>query len=217
MRALLLTFALFAFSALNLLGTDHARLADAIRIEEGYVGRPGALGEEGPYQIRAITWRQHMQPHCTGVACSLCRDFATDDGRELRTNPGPRARGNGAALPFALAREERYARACALKHLAWLAAKLEARGVPASPFNLAAAWNAGLARYTSGRAPERAYHYALRVELLYLTSGRLQSRPHDAVCIVHPRSARELSPLIGRAPEECVCRAPTNVRIGSNL
>lgn len=28
----------------------------------------------------------------------LCRDFATDDGRELRTNTGPRARGNGATL-----------------------------------------------------------------------------------------------------------------------
>ena len=147
----LLTFALFASFAVNLLGTpataqagrpapggEHAAsvdlplLADAIRTVEGYRGQPGALGEEGPYQIRAITWRQHM--------------------------PG---------IAFARAVHEPTARACALKHLAWLARNLEARGVPATAFNLAAAWNAGLDRYTTGRAPERAYAYALRVEAIY--------------------------------------------------
>lgn len=69
--------------------------------------------------------------------------------------------------PFAEARQAAPARACALKHIAWLARSLEARGVPATPFNLAAAWNAGLDTYTTGRAPERAYHYAAAIERIY--------------------------------------------------
>lgn len=135
-RALLLLCALVTApkgKADHGLAPDLGRLADCIRSEEGYRGRPGTLGEEGPYQIRAITWQQHMR----GTA-------------------------------FAMARQEGPARACALKHLAWLSRSLEARGVPASAFNLAAAWNAGLERYVSGRAPERAYAYARRVESLYL-------------------------------------------------
>lgn len=74
-------------------------------------------------------------------------------------------------IPFAKAREEAPARACALKHIAWLAGRLEARGVAVTPFNLAAAWNAGLTGYTTGRAPERAYHYAADVAALYLNAG----------------------------------------------
>lgn len=131
-RAFLILGALCASVVQSTAGTDHARLADALRIAEGYRGRPGALGEEGPYQIRSITWRQHM-----------------------------------GSKPHAMARQEAAGRACALQHLAWLAARLEARGVPATAFNLAAAWNAGLDRYTTGRAPERAYHYALRVDEIY--------------------------------------------------
>ncbi|MBA4136735.1 MAG: hypothetical protein C0518_05405 [Opitutus sp.] len=116
---------------------DSERLVDALREREGYRGRPGALGEAGPYQIRAQTWAQHM--------------------------PG---------VPFARAREEGPARACALKHVAWLRAQLAARGVEPSVFNLAAAWNAGLARYVSGRAPERAYRFAADVEAIYSEAVR---------------------------------------------
>lgn len=111
---------------------DAHREADALRVREGFRGVDGRLLERGPYQFRAITWRQHM--------------------------PG---------VPFALAREEGPARACALKHIRWLAAQLEARGVPGSPFNVAAAWNAGLEQYVSGRAPVRAYRFAADVASLY--------------------------------------------------
>jgi len=74
-------------------------------------------------------------------------------------------------MSFAMARQEAPARACALKHIAWLARQLEARGVPATAFNIAAAWNAGLEDYTTGRAPVRAYRYAADVARLYLAVG----------------------------------------------
>lgn len=70
-------------------------------------------------------------------------------------------------IPFAQARQTAPARACALKHIAWLAEQLKARGVAVTPFNLAAAWNAGLTGYTTGRAPDRAYHYAADVAAIY--------------------------------------------------
>lgn len=70
-------------------------------------------------------------------------------------------------ISFAKARQEGPARLCALKHIAWLTRQLEARNVPATAFNLAACWNAGLTGYTTGRAPVRAYEYAGRVENLY--------------------------------------------------
>lgn len=111
---------------------DAARQADALRLREGYRGRPGALREEGPYQIREVTWRQHM-----------------------------------GSMPFAMARQEGPARACALKHIRWLAGQLEARDLEVSPRAVAVAWNAGLARYLSGRAPERAWHFAADVAALY--------------------------------------------------
>lgn len=72
-----------------------------------------------------------------------------DRGAELR------ARGE-AVTDEAIAREQ----------LLWLARGLERRGVPVTPFNLAVAWNAGLNRYTSGKAPVRAYEFARRVENL---------------------------------------------------
>lgn len=73
--------------------------------------------------------------------------------------------------PFAEARNHALARACAVKHVRWLATQLEARGVDASVFNIAAAWNAGLERYLSGRAPVRAYHFAADVVAIYSKSG----------------------------------------------
>ncbi len=70
-------------------------------------------------------------------------------------------------MPFARAVQERPALACALKHIAWISAALEASGVPATPFNVAAAWNSGLDCYIHGRAPVRAYRYARDVEQIY--------------------------------------------------
>lgn len=85
--------------------------------------------------------------------------------------------------PFALARQEGPARACALKHLAWLSLELSRKGVDPSVFNLAAAWNAGLEGYTTGRAPVRAYRYALRVEALYLSRPSSTGAKADAAAV----------------------------------
>lgn len=112
---------------------DATRLAGALRVREGYRGVDGRLGELGPWQLREITWRQHM-----------------------------------AGKPFAMARQEGPARLCAERHIEWLRRELRRIGLPDSVFNVAAAWNAGLDRYTTGRAPERAYLYARDVERLYL-------------------------------------------------
>lgn len=68
--------------------------------------------------------------------------------------------------PFAMARQEGPARACALKHVAWLRARLRAAGADDNAYNLALAWNAGLSAVLRGRAPERSYDYAGRVVAL---------------------------------------------------
>jgi len=51
----------------------------------------------------------------------------------------------------------------ARRHLAWLQALLQRRGVAVVPFNLALCWNAGAARALGGRAPISSYDYARRV------------------------------------------------------
>lgn len=142
------TIALTVVVAAHASGLDAQRLADALRVREGYRGQPGALGEAGPWQIRAVTWAQHM--------------------------PG---------IPFARAVQAGPARTCALKHIAWLSAALEARGVPATAFNVAVAWNAGLERYTSGGAPVRAYRYGADVEALYngAMGQRTENRPAETI------------------------------------
>lgn len=68
---------------------------------------------------------------------------------------------------FAMARHEGPARACALKHLAWLQRELRKAGIDDNAFNLALCWNAGLDSVLRGRAPERAYLYATRVSRRY--------------------------------------------------
>jgi hypothetical protein len=123
-------------------GVDVERLVDALREREGYRGKPGALGEQGPWQLMPSTWAMHM--------------------------PG---------RPISEARDAVQARVCALRHVRWLQAELARRCVDASVFNLAAAWNAGLASYVSGRAPVRAYRFAADVVAIY-SSGVVRHR-HD--------------------------------------
>lgn len=72
-------------------------------------------------------------------------------------------------MPFASARQERWGRECARRHVTWLRRELARSGVHPGIFNVALAYNAGLARVLSGRVPERAYDYALRVRNLYRT------------------------------------------------
>ncbi len=76
-------------------------------------------------------------------------------------------------VPFALARDPATADACALKHLAWLRRELRRAGIEDNAYNLALCWNAGLDAVLRGVAPERAYHYATRVEAIYLRLERL--------------------------------------------
>ncbi len=70
-------------------------------------------------------------------------------------------------IPFEHARQEGPAHACAVKHIAWLRARLVAAGIDPNPYNLALAWNAGDGAVLRARAPERAYDYAARVRNLY--------------------------------------------------
>jgi len=69
-----------------------------------------------------------------------------------------------------------------LNNLRWLKRQLARKGIPASPFNLALCWNAGLTGATTGKAPVSSYEYARRMvanlELLTLTGdGRQLYRP----------------------------------------
>jgi hypothetical protein len=50
----------------------------------------------------------------------------------------------------------------AVKHYEWLKRGLEAAGLPASPYNIALAWNGGLSAVISGRSPAIAHDYARR-------------------------------------------------------
>ena len=69
--------------------------------------------------------------------------------------------------PFAEARREGPAYACALKHATWLRARLVAAGADDNAFNMALCWNAGADGTLRGRAPDRSYDYAVRVRNLY--------------------------------------------------
>jgi hypothetical protein len=75
--------------------------------------------------------------------------------------------------PFAAARQEGPGRACALKHIAWLARELKAAGWPDNAHTIALAYNAGLTAVLEARAPQSSYDYALRVENIYHVSQPL--------------------------------------------
>jgi hypothetical protein len=66
-------------------------------------------------------------------------------------------------MDFALARQERWGRECARRHVRWLQRELHAAGIDPSPYNVALAYNAGLARVLTGRIPASAYDYANRL------------------------------------------------------
>lgn len=70
-------------------------------------------------------------------------------------------------VSFTLARDPATARVCAVRHLAWLRRELRRAGIDDNAFNCALAWNAGLDRVLSGRAPLAAYDYATRFQNLY--------------------------------------------------
>ena len=65
-----LVSAISAPSALHGSELDHERLADAIRIREGWQGRDGAKGERGPYQLTWKVWRDRMHLQSWSLARS---------------------------------------------------------------------------------------------------------------------------------------------------
>ena len=70
-------------------------------------------------------------------------------------------------VPFSEARKEGPGRACALKHIRWLREQLAAASCSDGVFMTSLAYNAGLDRTLSGRAPVKSYQRAGRVENLY--------------------------------------------------
>ena len=56
----------------------------------------------------------------------------------------------------------------------------------ATPFNLAAPWNAGLEGYTGGKAPVGAYPFAGDVQNLYAAADST-TKPSKALLIAKPR------------------------------
>ena len=63
----------------------------------------------------------------------------------------------------------------AAAHLEWLRLSLEQKGRPATPYNLALAWNAGLGAVLTGKAPPGAHDYAARADALYESLTRSEA------------------------------------------
>lgn len=101
-------------------------------------------------------------------------------------------------LPYALASQERFATPVAISHLTWLRAALKRKGISPTAYNLAGCWRSGLARWTSGKAPEAHRDYARRVVNLY--EEELASAPATAPVIASAPAISAPFPLILSAP-----------------
>lgn len=66
-------------------------------------------------------------------------------------------------MPFERALDRQMSDRVAVKHYEWLKRGLEAARVPATPYNIALAWNGGLSAAINGRSPLAARVYADRV------------------------------------------------------
>ena len=72
-------------------------------------------------------------------------------------------------VPFTYALDRETSDAIAVKHYEWLKRGLEAAHMPATPYNIALAWNGGLAAATAGTSPRVAHCYAERAANLAAT------------------------------------------------
>lgn len=68
--------------------------------------------------------------------------------------------------PFEEALDRRVSDAVAVKHYDWLKSQIERRGMEATPYRIALAWNGGLRAAVSVRPPTRAVDYATRASNL---------------------------------------------------
>lgn len=74
--------------------------------------------------------------------------------------------------PFTDAHNPQIAHDVAVQHFVWLFNRLEANGTEPTAYRLAVAWNGGLGRAISGRAPKSTRDYARRVSML---SAKIQA------------------------------------------
>jgi hypothetical protein len=88
--------------------------------------------------------------------------------------------------PFRLAIQREAADEVAVKHYEWIKENLERAGVDANPFNIAMAWNTGVANVVNGRVPSVSYDYAERVTNLVHTFKRNASRAPDTAVAAAP-------------------------------
>jgi len=132
------------------------------------------------------------------------------DGRHGERGPYQITRGvwsmHMPGTPFAAARQEGPGRACALKHIAWLARQLKAAGWPDNAHTIALAYNAGLTAVLTGKVPLESYDYALRVENLYLLGAAMAPRI-PSVCTTDERPLLPLAAAVSR-----VCLPSTDHR-----
>ncbi len=66
-------------------------------------------------------------------------------------------------VPFGRAIERTHSDAVAVKHYEWIKRGLDRAGLEITPYNIAMAWNGGLAATVKGHAPAAARDYAERV------------------------------------------------------
>jgi hypothetical protein len=69
-------------------------------------------------------------------------------------------------VPFERALDRKTSDLVAVRHYEWLKQNLERARLPATPYNIALAWNSGLAAAIDGRSPAVAHDYASRAARL---------------------------------------------------
>lgn len=74
-------------------------------------------------------------------------------------------------VPFHRANDRSVSDVVAVKHYDWLKRGLEKAGMPATPYNIALAWNGGLSAVVAGTAPAVAHDYASRAANLATVFG----------------------------------------------
>jgi hypothetical protein len=114
---------------------------------------PGAGASERAETLRAINWVENPTNHTRrGSKGELGPYQFRAQTWRLHTT-----------MPFQLAVVREHADEIAVKHYEWIRQGLLDAGIEPTPFNIALAWNSGLAAVQRGRVPTVSYGYAQRV------------------------------------------------------
>ena len=120
------------------------------------LGAVAADDRERAQTLRAINWvenpRNHTRPGSKGELGPY--QFRSSTWRQHTRQP------------FSAAVVRSHADAVAVRHYDWIRRGLVEAGIDPSPFNVALAWNSGLAAVLGGRVPSVSYRYAERVSNL---------------------------------------------------